>query len=345
MPYKRALQIINEEDEEIWTHDVEEAFQEALIQYPAEKRRIKQSDGKFYGRNILISHYIKKRCGKTRTRHLSTMNMIIAPDTYRNKLLGLTDYGAVKFLQLHENHDTEQYFTDITTFLSNICDLLKYRKVSGEKFALLSVLLYTHEIPYSNVITRGFTCISNFIIPEIKLSQVKHHFGQDLIELYKKTPKTAFYLVKSWNNWYYPNKENKSLCIWENIFYSPYLLNAEFKVTLYIQGKSIYTFIVDHMEVEEIIFGLEKYFIYKAKLQVNNDDNEDSYTNTQAIYFNTIKKVIDSGNFQLLRIIMKNLSRLIVVTDQDTCETLLVLACINDYMPEFTGYQYFRIIP
>ena len=45
-------------------------------------------------------------------KHLA-INGLIAPEVFCNELLGLTDFGAVKFLRLKEDHDTEQYFTDI----------------------------------------------------------------------------------------------------------------------------------------------------------------------------------------------------------------------------------------
>uniref|UniRef100_A0A914EE42 TEA domain-containing protein n=1 Tax=Acrobeloides nanus TaxID=290746 RepID=A0A914EE42_9BILA len=136
MSYKRILSTIKEEeDDEIWTPDIEEALEEALVLYPVGKRKIKLNDGKIYGRNFLLSLHIEKKCGKPRTtnqiashlqvlmlrkkakleklqKHLA-INGLIAPGIFCNELLGLTDFGAVKFLRLKENHDSEQYFTDI----------------------------------------------------------------------------------------------------------------------------------------------------------------------------------------------------------------------------------------
>uniref|UniRef100_A0A914ENL4 TEA domain-containing protein n=1 Tax=Acrobeloides nanus TaxID=290746 RepID=A0A914ENL4_9BILA len=367
----RTLSTINEEeDDEIWPPEVEVAVREALLLYPSGKRKIKQN-GKIFGRNSLISMYIEKKCGKTRTNdqiasHLQVLKLkrakleklqkhvvtkcLIAPEVFRNELLGLTDFGAVKFLQLKENHNTERYFTDTITFLSNIFDILSYRRVSGEKLAFLAVLIYTHEpneytnLIYSNTISRGFTCITDSIIPEIKLSEIQHNFGKDLIDLYQRSPKSAFYCVKSWNNFYYPKSDHAEV-IWDSIFYSKYLLDIKDESTCYLMGQPIYTGFVEHMAVDQIVLGSEKYYIYRARSDKNYFiQNKYSKRLYAGFYLKMMKHFVDKNDVETIRVITRNQARLIVLTDMNTQEVLLVLACINDYMPDFTGYQYFRIV-
>lgn len=90
------------------------------------------------------------------------------------------------------------------------------------------------------------------------------------------------------------------------------------------------------MAVDEMQLNSEKYYIYRGSFDLIHPFS--------LAYWNNLKVIVDAGDVESLKIIMKNQARLIILTEKSTQDILLVLACINDYMQDFTGYQYFRIV-
>ena len=81
----------------------------------------------------------------------------------------------------------------------------------------------------------------------------------------------------------------------------------------------------------------QKYYIYHLKLPQSN-------AFIQNFVWTYLKELKRLGDTNLMRTVIKNQSRLVILREKYTKEVLLVIACIYDYLPNFTGYRFYKIL-
>uniref|UniRef100_A0A914EQU2 YAP binding domain-containing protein n=1 Tax=Acrobeloides nanus TaxID=290746 RepID=A0A914EQU2_9BILA len=105
--------------------------------------------------------------------------------------------------------------------LESMHEILPIRRISSDKLAFCSMLTYAHDRnTLCNTIIRGFTCATEANILSIPIRNIYHHYGNDLIDLYRRVPMNAFYLVKSFMNLNFPifDDYNPVDYIWDQNF-------------------------------------------------------------------------------------------------------------------------------
>ena len=57
-----------------------------------------------------------------------------------------------------------------------------------------------------------------------------------------------------------------------------------------------------------------------------------------------VLKLKENADDGLVRTVIRNHTRLIILREKYTREILLVIACIYDYLPNFAGYRFYKIV-
>uniref|UniRef100_A0A3P8X674 TEA domain family member 1a n=1 Tax=Cynoglossus semilaevis TaxID=244447 RepID=A0A3P8X674_CYNSE len=327
--------------EGVWSPDIEQSFQEALAIYPPCGRRkiILSDEGKMYGRNELIARYIKLRTGKTRTRkQVSSHIQVLARRKSREFQSKLKDQNTKdKALQSISSMSSAQIVSATAIHSKLLPGLVRSSFPANAQVQHTHSHTHTHThglSPFSqqafHVQTAGTTTISVFEPPTAAqthrepawqgrsvcttklrlvefssfLETQKEQEAADLNYSGQDDP-TAFYGVSS----QYESSENMTI-------------TCSTKVCSF--GKQV----VEKVETEYGRFENGR-FVYRI-----------SRSPMCEYMINFIHKLKHLPEKYMMNSVLENFTILLVVTNRDTQETLLCMACVFEVSNNEHGAQH-----
>uniref|UniRef100_A0A8D2NSZ2 TEA domain transcription factor 1 n=1 Tax=Zosterops lateralis melanops TaxID=1220523 RepID=A0A8D2NSZ2_ZOSLA len=351
---------IDNDAEGVWSPDIEQSFQEALAIYPPCGRRkiILSDEGKMYGRNELIARYIKLRTGKTRTRkQVSSHIQVLARRKSRDFHSKLKDQTAKdKALQHMAAMSSAQIVS--ATAIHNKLGLPGIPRPtfpgapgfwpgmiqtgqpgSSQDPCPNNPLLFSHsaDFPLSPLqynkhlfvhIGHANHSYSDPLLESVDIRQIYDKFPEKkggLKELFGKGPQNAFFLVKFWADL------NCNIQDDTGAFYgvtSQYESSENMTITCSTKVCSFGKQVVEKVETEYARFENGR-FVYRI-----NRSPMCEYM------INFIHKLKHLPEKYMMNSVLENFTILLVVTNRDTQETLLCMACVFEVSNSEHGAQH-----
>uniref|UniRef100_A0AAY4D3F9 TEA domain-containing protein n=1 Tax=Denticeps clupeoides TaxID=299321 RepID=A0AAY4D3F9_9TELE len=364
--------------EGVWSPDIEQSFQEALAIYPPCGRRkiILSDEGKMYGRNELIARYIKLRTGKTRTRkQVSSHIQVLARRKSREFHSKLKDQSVKdKALQSMASMSSAQIVSATAIhnklglagiprptfpgaagvsvyvlFLLNVsagyetptapaptAPAWQGRSIGTTKLRLVefSAFLEQQRDPeaYNKHlfvhISQTNHSHSDALLESVDIRQIYDKFPEKkggLKELFGKGPHNAFFLVKFWADL------NCNIQDDSGTFYgvtSQYESSENMTITCSTKVCSFGKQVVEKVETEYARFENGR-FVYKI-----------SRSPMCEYMINFIHKLKHLPEKYMMNSVLENFTILLVVTNRDTQETLLCVACVFEVSNSEHGAQH-----
>uniref|UniRef100_A0AAX7URJ9 TEA domain-containing protein n=1 Tax=Astatotilapia calliptera TaxID=8154 RepID=A0AAX7URJ9_ASTCA len=340
--------------EGVWSPDIEQSFQEALAIYPPCGRRkiILSDEGKMYGRNELIARYIKLRTGKTRTRkQVSSHIQVLArrksrefqsklkvrdrtetikpfsQQAYSVQTAGTTTISGYEPPSAAQTHrepawqgrsigTTKLRLVEFSSFLETQRDQEAYNKH-----------LFVH-------ISQSSLSYSDPLLECVDIRQIYDKFPEKkggLKELFDKGPQNAFYLIKFWADLNYNVQDDPAA------FYgvtSQYESSENMTITCSTKVCSFGKQVVEKVETEYARFENGR-FVYRI-----------SRSPMCEYMINFVHKLKHLPEKYMMNSVLENFTILLVVSNRDTQETLLCMACVFEVSNNEHGAQHhiYRLI-
>uniref|UniRef100_A0A8C1R5F8 TEA domain family member 1b n=1 Tax=Cyprinus carpio TaxID=7962 RepID=A0A8C1R5F8_CYPCA len=365
-------------DPSMWSPDIEQSFQEALAIYPPCGRRkiILSDEGKMYGRNELIARYIKLRTGKTRTRkQVSSHIQVLArrkSREFHSKLkvcwLRAGGQSSAGFWSLLKQHKRLLVFLflillclcfsikpfaqqaypiqpAVTTTISSYepptvpaptMPAWQGRSIGTSKLRLVefSAFLEHQRDPDSYnkhlFVHIGQTNYSynDALLESVDIRQIYDKFPEKkggLKELFGKGPPNSFFLIKFWADL------NCNIQDETGAFYgvsSQYESPENMTITCSTKVCSFGKQVVEKVETEYARFENGR-FVYRI-----------SRSPMCEYMINFIHKLKHLPEKYMMNSVLENFTILLVVTNRDTQETLLCMACVFEVSNSEHGAQH-----
>uniref|UniRef100_A0A669F713 TEA domain transcription factor 1 n=1 Tax=Oreochromis niloticus TaxID=8128 RepID=A0A669F713_ORENI len=345
---------VDNDAEGVWSPDIEQSFQEALAIYPPCGRRkiILSDEGKMYGRNELIARYIKLRTGKTRTRkQVSSHIQVLARRKSREfqsklkvcafLLLGLFGCCAIKPFTQQPYPIQPAVTTAISSFEPTAAPAptapaWQGRSIGTSKLRLVefSAFLEQQRDPDSYnkhlFVHIGQTnhSYSDALLESVDIRQIYDKFPEKkggLKELYAKGPQNSFFLIKFWADL------NCNIQDDTGSFYgvtSQYESPENMTITCSTKVCSFGKQVVEKVETEYARFENGR-FVYRI-----------SRSPMCEYMINFIHKLKHLPEKYMMNSVLENFTILLVVTNRDTQETLLCMACVFEVSNSEHGAQH-----
>ncbi|KAJ3596611.1 hypothetical protein NHX12_003015 [Muraenolepis orangiensis] len=349
--------------EGVWSPDIEQSFQEALAIYPPCGRRkiILSDEGKMYGRNELIARYIKLRTGKTRTRkQVSSHIQVLARRKSREFHSKLKDHSAKeKALQSISAMSSAQIVSATAIHSKLLPGIVRAsfpsnaqlwqapppksyeptgaqthrepawqgRSIGTTKLRLYNKHLFVH-------VGQSSPSYSDPMLECVDIRQIYDKFPEKkggLKELFAKGPQEAFYLIKFWADLSYGVQEDPTA------FYgvtSQYESSENMTITCSTKVCSFGKQVVEKVETEYARFENGR-FVYRI-----------SRSPMCEYMINFIHKLKHLPEKYMMNSVLENFTILLVVSNRDTQETLLCMACVFEVSNNEHGAQHhiYRLI-
>ncbi|XP_035182484.1 transcriptional enhancer factor TEF-1 isoform X10 [Oxyura jamaicensis] len=351
---------IDNDAEGVWSPDIEQSFQEALAIYPPCGRRkiILSDEGKMYGRNELIARYIKLRTGKTRTRkQVSSHIQVLARRKSRDfhsklKVTSMFWPGMIQTGQPGSSQDVKPFVQQaypiqpsVTAPISGFeptsapapsVPAWQGRSIGTTKLRLVefSAFLEQQRDPESYNkhlfvhIGHANHSYSDPLLESVDIRQIYDKFPEKkggLKELFGKGPQNAFFLVKFWADL------NCNIQDDTGAFYgvtSQYESSENMTITCSTKVCSFGKQVVEKVETEYARFENGR-FVYRI-----NRSPMCEYM------INFIHKLKHLPEKYMMNSVLENFTILLVVTNRDTQETLLCMACVFEVSNSEHGAQH-----